>query len=552
MKQFSSLRARLLALLGLAMLPVIILVGVQTQLDINDERTRARQEIIIRTDAAIDGAALSLNKAILLLSVYKDQLARPQACRGLLETMQADVPSITNALWISAEGTILCTAVGDTNVPIDDLSWIETLKAKGDKFITDAFFASQSNKWIFGIFDPLLGEDGEFLGAVAVGIDANVLLEIVRAKFTDSTLRIALLDSGGNVFGHEAFNKLPDSYLEDTEASKGLRTIKIEGVPYNVTRSPLGPGNIETLLAQPQPTLSETVFSRPVRSIFLPAISILAAALALWWATELVVARYLRRLLRVVRIYGSGRYHLTDEETILNAPEEISELAAGLDTMSRLISEREAKLEDAISMRDSAIKEVHHRVKNNLQIVSSFLSLEARASDSEETRNVLAKARARISALSIVHQTLYQYERLDEVSIGPFLDILLDHLDEALGIRESGVQLIRNINDADIASDDAIPIALVILELITNSMKYAFGPMGGIITVSFSSLDQDFQLTVSDDGDGGDGDQVSGSGLGSRLLTAFARQLKGTLEISTDDGRSTVIKFPKYAEQLCR
>jgi two-component sensor histidine kinase len=527
------------------MLPVILLVGIQAQLDINDEKTQAQQEILIRTDAATDIAALELSKASLLLTYYEDALIRPNACLTLIKELQTEVPSITNALWISQDGTILCSAIGENNVPMDDLSWIETLKTSRQDLISDAFFGSRSQRWIFGVFRPLFTETGEFDGAIALGIDANALLELVRAKAGDSSLRVALLDSGGNVFGHDAFTKLPSDYLSDPLAAKNLRTIKIDGTRFDVTRSPIGPSNIEALLAQPQPSFSEIVWSRPMRSIFLPALLILAAALALWLAAEVVVVKYLTRLQRVVRIYGAGRYSLTDEETIKHAPDEISELAAGLAMMSTRISEREVRLQDALKVRDGAIKEVHHRVKNNLQIVSSFLSLEARASDNQETRDVLGKARARISALSVVHQTLYQYERLDEVAIGPFLDVLLSHLDEALGIEDSGVNLIKNIDDANIASDDAIPIALVILELITNSMKYAFGSNSGEITVSFTALDDGFKLTVSDNGHGGEEQTITGTGLGGRLLLAFTRQLNGTLDVSTDNGRSTSISFPK-------
>jgi two-component sensor histidine kinase len=541
---FSSLRSRLFLLLGLAMAPVIILVGVQTQFDLNDERQRAIERIYLSADEATDVTEQTLSKTSLLLRLYASQISTATGCSTVLPEVQREVRFISNAVWVDSSGQGLCSAIGTTELQVDP-DIMQAIESSEDIYVTDAFFGSQSERWIFAVFLPVRASDETLTGAVAFSLDAQALTSFLNEKATDESVRVALVDSEGQVIGHEAFNRLPDDHRAYETRSNDLQTISINGQSYGVVRVPLGPANMEMLVAREQALLIASVLSRPVRSVVLPASAILLAALSLWWAIEGVVIKYLRRLQRVVRIYGAGRYALNDEETIRNAPDEISELAKGLAAMSNRILERETDLENALAVRDGAIKEVHHRVKNNLQIVSSFLSLEARASRSKETQTVLAKARTRISALSIVHQTLYQHERLDVVALAPFLETLLEHLDAALGLQEARVDLRSELAEVNIPADDAIPIALIILELITNSLKYAFQENGGILFVRFAERDETYELTVQDDGPGVSQSSENSSGLGSKLLKAFTRQLKGDLKIETDNGRHTSIVFPK-------
>ena len=207
--------------------------------------------------------------------------------------------------------------------------------------------------------------------------------------------------------------------------------------------------------------------------------------------------------------------------------------------MANRISERDASLRAAITTRDAAVKEIHHRVKNNLQIVASFLNLQRRQVKDSAAREVISAARHRIDALSIVHQTLYQHERLETVHMQPFLEALLSHLAGALGMDETGVRIDSEIAEIDRPADDAIPIALFILEAVTNATKYAFSGHGGVITIRLYEDADEIVLDVIDDGDGVDLDASAdngSTGLGSRLMTAFAKQLRGSIKTSSKPG----------------
>ena len=226
-----------------------------------------------------------------------------------------------------------------------------------------------------------------------------------------------------------------------------------------------------------------------------------------------------------------------------SAPAEIAELADAMEDMAADIDQRDKDLKAAIEVRDAAVKEIHHRVKNNLQIVTSFLNLQGRQLQDEEARQAIAAARHRIDALAIVHQTLYQHERLELVSMQPFLKGLIDHLAEALGMEALNIRISQSYDEMERPADDAIPIALFLVEAVTNATKYAFRrEEGGEISISLTAGEDDsVRLKVADNGLGFDPSSKAPKGLGSKLMTAFARQLKGRLDIQSKPGGGTAI-----------
>ena len=224
--------------------------------------------------------------------------------------------------------------------------------------------------------------------------------------------------------------------------------------------------------------------------------------------------------------------------------------------MAKDIGERDQDLKLAIASRDAAVREIHHRVKNNLQIVTSFLNLQGRQLQDPKAKAAISAARHRIDALAIVHQTLYQNERLEQVHLKPFLTGLVTHLCEALGMEDLSVSVTQSYDDVTRPADDAIPMALFVVEAITNAMKYAFDKWGGEIHISLTVDETEITLQIFDNGRGCDAATVSGqpegTGLGSKLMKAFARQLSAELIIDTREGdgcRLTLVIPEAYSDQ---
>jgi two-component sensor histidine kinase len=194
------------------------------------------------------------------------------------------------------------------------------------------------------------------------------------------------------------------------------------------------------------------------------------------------------------------------------------------------------------------LHEVNHRVKNSLQVVTSLLMLQAGRTEEPALKQALLEARGRIGVVAGIHQRLYSTSQHDRVDFGDYLEELASETLRSLN--SSGkIELDFDIGD-DVVMPlaQAVPLALVVSELITNAVKYAF-PDGrsGKLTVSLRDEGSRVEICVSDDGIGlpEDFNPAAGGGLGMRIVTALVRQVRGTLSIkSADPGAEFVISIP--------
>jgi len=191
----------------------------------------------------------------------------------------------------------------------------------------------------------------------------------------------------------------------------------------------------------------------------------------------------------------------------------------------------------ALGQRDLLLREVYHRVKNNLQIVDSLLLMQARRLTDPDAKAALENLRGRVFALGLVHHQLMGSKDLETFDIAPFLEELSRHLLEGAGGTE--VSLSVRAAPLKVGLDFAIPLGLLVTELVTNSMKHAFGGGPGAIEVTLEDAETGhLVLQVADNGRGYDPAAAGGSApsLGATIIEGLVRQLKGALTISTRDG----------------
>ena len=198
-------------------------------------------------------------------------------------------------------------------------------------------------------------------------------------------------------------------------------------------------------------------------------------------------------------------------------------------------------LEQSLREKEILLKEVHHRVNNNLQIVSSILSLQAGSMENESVREAFDECQDRIQAMALVHEEVYKAGTFESLNIGPYLATIC----ETLRLGRSGMRSIEieahTPDDAVLPLDRAIPIGLIVNELVTNAIKHAFhGARCGSIVVRFERAGQGWILTVSDDGAGLP--DVRKEGVGSQLVHGLVEQLKGSIQYAPGaEGGTTVI-----------
>ena len=201
----------------------------------------------------------------------------------------------------------------------------------------------------------------------------------------------------------------------------------------------------------------------------------------------------------------------------------------------------------ALQQRDLLLREVYHRVKNNLQIIDGLIVMQARQLKDADARTALLGLRNRIQALALVHHQLMHSKNLKTFDIAPFLKELAGNILE--GAAERGVRVSVRAIPLEVDLDFAIPLGLLVGELVTNSLKHAFPEGSGAITVSLErAVDGGIALVVSDDGKGRSPDGAASGrarpGLGTSIINGLVDQLEGEQMIANEQGTRTEIRIP--------
>ena len=185
---------------------------------------------------------------------------------------------------------------------------------------------------------------------------------------------------------------------------------------------------------------------------------------------------------------------------------------------------------------EAMLREVNHRVGNSLQLVSSFISLQMRQVDDEAARTALRDAQARIGAVADVHRRLYSSDDMSRVAIDEYLGGLIDELGKSLGSQSVSPTLVLDAVPLAVSPDHAVGLGMIVTELVTNAVKYAYAPgAGGEIRVLLRlEADHRAVLTVEDDGCGMKDAPPRGTGLGRRIITAMASGLGSQVEFDPD------------------
>ena len=224
-------------------------------------------------------------------------------------------------------------------------------------------------------------------------------------------------------------------------------------------------------------------------------------------------------------------------------------ITADKERVEEAVKERTRELEAALETQTALLHEVDHRVKNNLQMISSLILMQSRTINDEAVRHSLATMLERIEALSTVHRRLYQSKDVSKFDVSDFARDLVSDL-----LAASGRSQIRSNLDLEpivVPADKATPVALIVNELVTNALKHAFKDetMPGSIGIKMSQPDGHLIIEVSDDGVGMNGDASDGS-FGMRLIRQLGRQLHADVEWrNTSPGTHVVIKMPNGSQQ---
>ncbi len=212
------------------------------------------------------------------------------------------------------------------------------------------------------------------------------------------------------------------------------------------------------------------------------------------------------------------------------------------------IEKQSILIQESLGEKETLLKEIHHRVKNNLQIISSLLNLQSKKITDNTVLASINEGKNRVEAMSLIHQNLYQSDQLTSINMQHYFEQLLIHLSRSFEGSQKMISYRIEANDVAFDIDTAIPVGLMVNELVSNAFKHAFEdlPVGEIVVSLKPSEDDNFQLKVSDNGKGmvTDIDVQRSQSLGLRLVKSLGtRQLKGKMEIKNIEGAQVSITF---------
>jgi two-component sensor histidine kinase len=215
-----------------------------------------------------------------------------------------------------------------------------------------------------------------------------------------------------------------------------------------------------------------------------------------------------------------------------------------VDRRTRELEEKNAELETLLREKVILLKEIHHRVKNNLQIINSLLYLRANGIRDAETRELFVESQNRVLAMALAHEELYRSPDLSRINMRDYVARLVDRV---LASASLDVETTFDLEAVLLVPDEAIPCGLLLDELLMNAIKHAFSKRGfGKLEVTLRISGEEFELVVADDGPGLDPFLLEGTGggLGFIIVRGLAEQLHGKISVGSGPGARFKLSFP--------
>jgi two-component sensor histidine kinase len=507
-------------------------------------RNRAQEELVAAAAAGADrlrGQFATVEQTLRIVVAQDDVATDLEDCPARLAALTAPIAELVSGMIMAdASGRIVCavpeSAIGRS---IADTDSFRALRRGDSVVITPITVGTFTAEELVGVSVPRVLAEG--VGAVASGVRVSALA--VRARGAVPGVSLWLADVRGRVIG-----------LQDDPNAMPPPPDILGGVANGgaMREQVVRDRRVLAVAERLAPSLA-VVATRPAHAVEAEALdlalgALLAALVTLAVAVGAIALLLRRAVLRPLHLLaeGLGNGATSSGGTArLGIPQELDAIWDRVADYQRQVQDREARLTDLLAARTHLVHEVHHRTKNNLQIVSSLLSLQEGRNPDARVAGQLRIARERVAVLAALHQLLYAGSGGDRVEVGQFLRDLLRGIARAAGVEGRGILMRVTADRVHLHMDQAGPVGLVVNELVTNSLKYAFRDRpGGTITVTATRLGDELEVVVADDGPGDGGSGLPQGGLGSLLVAGFARQLRGRLQRRPVPGMVVALTFP--------
>lgn len=547
---------RLVALLGLALLPIGLIAMVQTYRVIDEADNNAEAALLGATLTAANAereSILNVRGAAQIAADFMPALLDEfDNCSERLQVFVTRYPQVSFAGFIDNTGRVRCGSQGVGR----DLSQSLTFRAYSEEpaSMVHAVVGPITRQAVVVISEPVADEDDPtgFAGYVALSVPQQPL-QIARSQGADLVpLQSLTFSASGDVIGvstetdEELSDMLPRNRSLASMAQRDARTftaVSNGGQSRIYTIAPLVPDVVYALSVW-HPQALRTTGLTAASALLFPLLMWLVSLGVAYFAVHRLVVRHIRYLRMRIRAFTANRKILTPEYNP-DTPSELREVIEVFHQMTERIVRDEAELENSLHEKDVLLKEVHHRVKNNLQLITSMINMQLRKSTSAETKFMLRRLQDRVLGLATIHRNLYRASVLSRVDSGQLIEDLVEQVMGASDIAELGVEVKIDVAEIALYPDQAVPLSLLVTEAVTNALKYVGRPENGPPWIHL-------ELVQRDDGEvvlkiaNSAGTPINGSedmvptGLGTQLMSAFAMQLDAASDIREYDDRYEV------------
>lgn len=554
-----SLRSRLIVLLALALLPASTLAVIQAVANYKQVKALTERNLLQSTAIVASqekNEILDAQKALEALAGRPEITGfTPGACGQALVHLNQEFERYDRLMVLRLDGAVACSATIEKAPSFAEAEWFtrtvsnKTFTVTGNVVLT----SGEAPNLITSL--PLVDAAGEVIGVVATALRHAWLKDIVLREDGQSLVNtsVALLDRRGSVMAEAATSGgagdwMPAAFVVGARLSGQAQVFQTEGrdgVERIYALAPLYDQQVYIVLGGVSGHLLAAPGFQLVAGLAYPVLMWAIAIAVAWFAVDRLVLRQILRLRRTANAYAEGHFEARTPG-IETAPNEIRELGSTMHKMADVISLHESELRKSLQEQRALLREVYHRVKNNLQVVSSLVNLQVSRAKNEHERNALRTTQDRIHALSMVHSNLYDTPELHQVKLQEFVPQLCEYLRQAQGESAENVRIEYDIDPLRNDPERAVPLALLITEVVTNALKQGW-PDGseGLLEIRLKQESEDsVVMTITDNGS--TTESSSPESLGGRLIHAFAKQLGGRVAIESDAGFHLTLHMPVH------
>lgn len=543
-----TLRRRLQVIITLALLPVVLVSLFQgvarARMDIANVHERLLQSA--RTVAAGDqnllAAAEQVLRAVASLSEVRGMNGN---CDGVLADTLIGVRYFSNLARIDDQGRVVCSAMAlARGLNASGYDVFQQAKRSPDMAVSNELVSQVTGDRVIGGMLALHKPDGSFDGVVAISLDVHWIDYMMRTANLPKGAVVSVFDRAGKVIATnnpEVGGAIAKAALAKSVGGEEVSTATdAHGEHWQFGNAALMGNSIFIAFAMSEASLFGPTYLHVGLDFALPILMIGFAWFAIWLATDRQVTQWINYLRRIAAAYRSGHYAIRPD--LAEAPVDFKLLGDALSEMAEGIQDRDRRLREAVDLKTTLIREIHHRVKNNLQIVMSLLSIQANQVKDLVARDALLQAQTRINALALVHRILNELEDQSTLDIRQLLVELCHQI--AGGMGKENVRVEVDVPSRVVAGSVAVALALFTVEALTNIFKHAFpGDGEGVIRVAMEPAeDGQLRMSITDNGLGFAMD-ATGKSVGSRLIKTFGLQLGGTSTVRSEPGKGTVVEL---------